>query len=68
MARASPRSQCPDAARRGGGAEAAGFFFMWDGRGDFFDVPKWTNGFFTYYGFLTITSSNRIISRDFVQC
>jgi hypothetical protein len=30
---------------------------------DFFDVPKWTDGFFTY-GFLTITSLSRIISRD----
>jgi hypothetical protein len=32
---------------------------------DFFEVPKWTDVFFTYHGFLTITSLSRIISRDF---
>jgi hypothetical protein len=31
---------------------------------DFFDVPNLLTGFFTYHGFLTITSSSHIISLD----
>jgi hypothetical protein len=45
---------------------AASSVFHTDGRGDFVDVRKKTTGFFflTYHGFLTITSSSRIISLD----
>jgi hypothetical protein len=34
---------------------------------DFLDVRNLTKRFFTYHGFLTITTSSRIISRDYGQ-
>jgi hypothetical protein len=43
-----------------------GFLRTNDGSG-LFDVQKWTGGFFTYHGSVTISSSSRIISRDAVS-
>jgi hypothetical protein len=34
---------------------------------EIFYVRRWTGGFFTYHGVLTITSLGRIISRDVVM-